>query len=1130
MKKILSLCLSGALMLSITKAAAIPVNAQATSFATQEYTWKNVQIFGGGYVDNIVFNPGEEDLIYARTDMGGAYRWDKSNQIWIPLTDFVGWDDWNNLGIESLAVDPVNTNRVYMATGTYTNDWTDQNGYIFRSEDKGDTWEQIPLPFKNGANMLGRSMGERLVVDSNSPNILYFGTRGGNGLWRSTDYGQTWARMTTMPYVGTFKPTQYDATLYDDTLTGVVWVTPDPSTGSPGQPSQTIYIGVANQKGEDSIYVTHDAGTTWAPLAGQPKTIVTPDSNNPSVTKGLFPHHGVLASNGVMYIPYSDGLGPYDGAKGQVWKYDTTTGVWTNISPVDVNSGDNYYGYGGLAVDAQDPDTLIVATLNSWWPDANFFRSTDGGQTWTRFWDWDGYPGRTLRYNLDISKSPWLTFHTIPQPPEPQVKLGWMIGNIALDPFDSDRMFYGTGATVYGTTNLTDIDSGGKVNISVYAEGIEQIAAQDLISPPTGTAHLISGMYDVGGFVHTDLDTVPDQMISTPYMANTSFDYAELVPNKFVRVGNVDKGTNTRISLSYAGGSSWYGLNNAWQSNSEDTTGGGEVAMSADGESILWSPNGKPVYYSTNSGSSWALSTGIPQGAAIASDRANGNIFYGFAQNSFYVSRDKGKTFTVTATNLPQSGQIRGMHGVEGDIWLIGEGEEDGGLFHSTDGGLSFTKIEQVNQGSLVGFGKAASGETYMALYIMAQVDGVRGVFRSDDAGASWIRINDDDHQYGIANTSLIGDPRIYGRAYLATNGRGIFYADIAGEVSGPSNSGITPSTATFDKNPDIQANISVTVNYNGNTLTAVKNGSTALISGTDYTVSNNTVVISKTYLAGLPTGTVNLVFDFSAGADRTLAVQVIDSSQTGADAAITPTSASFDKNIANQEDISISVDYNGNTLTAVKNGSHTLVGGTDYTVSGDMVVIQKSYLAALATGTFSLNFEFNAGAPATLTLTVEDTTETGPVDTDLSVAFYNTVRSSTTNGVGFKYKLTNNSDTSIDLTDITLRYYFTREGNESQSFWCDWSHVGGSNVIGTFVNTASYSKYNNYLEISFASAAGALASGQSIELNCRFAKSNWSAYDQSNDYSFNSTADSYALWDKVTAYSNGTLISGIEP
>jgi hypothetical protein len=80
-----------------------------------------------------------------------------------------------------------------------------------------------------------------------------------------------------------------------------------------------------------------------------------------------------------------------------------------------------------------------------------------------------------------------------------------------------------------------------------------------------------------------------------------------------------------------------------------------------------------------------------------------------------------------------------------------------------------------------VAFGKAAPGRSYPAVFLVGTVDGVKGVYRSDDTGASWLRVNDDAHQYGNMGEALAGDPRIYGRVYLGTNGRGILYGDRTG-------------------------------------------------------------------------------------------------------------------------------------------------------------------------------------------------------------------------------------------------------------------------------------------------------------------------------------------------------------
>ncbi len=85
------------------------------------YVWNNVAVGGGGFITGIVCSPSEEGLCYVRTDIGGAYRRDKDSDKWIPLTDHLGGDDWNLIGIESIASDPVEPNRVYLMCGTYTN-------------------------------------------------------------------------------------------------------------------------------------------------------------------------------------------------------------------------------------------------------------------------------------------------------------------------------------------------------------------------------------------------------------------------------------------------------------------------------------------------------------------------------------------------------------------------------------------------------------------------------------------------------------------------------------------------------------------------------------------------------------------------------------------------------------------------------------------------------------------------------------------------------------------------------------------------------------------------------------------------------------------------------------------------
>ncbi|MGW0761076.1 cellulose binding domain-containing protein [Streptomyces sp. NPDC002814] len=738
--------------------SALAADTEPVSIAADSYTWKNARIDGGGFVPGIVFNRKEKNLAYARTDIGGAYRWQESTKTWTPLLDSVGWDDWGHTGVVSLASDSVDPDKVYAAVGTYTNSWDPGNGAVMRSADRGASWQKAELPFKLGGNMPGRGMGERLAVDPNRNSVLYLGAPSGKGLWRSTDSGATWSQVTNFPNVGNYAQDPSDTSGYASDNQGIVWVTFDESTGTAGSATRTIYVGVADK--DNAVYRSTDAGATWSRVAGQPT--------------GYLAHKGVLdATNGYLYLAYSDTGGPYDGGKGRLWRYATATGTWTDISPVA--EADTYYGFSGLTVDRQRPGTVMATAYSSWWPDTQIFRSTDSGGTWTKAWDYTSYPNRANRYTMDVSSSPWLTWGANPAPPEQTPKLGWMTESLEIDPFDSNRMMYGTGATIYGTEDLSKWDSGGQFTIKPMVRGLEETAVLDLASPPSG-APLLSALGDIGGFRHTDLTKVPPMMYTSPnFTSTTSLDFAESNPNTVVRAGNLDSGPH--IAFSTDNGANWFA-----GTDPSGVSGGGTVAAAADGSRFVWSPQGTGVHYATGFGTSWSASSGIPAGAIVESDRVDPKTFYGFKSGKFYVSTDGGATFSASAaTGLPSGDTVRfkALPGTKGDVWLAG-GASDGayGLWHSTDSGATFTKLSGIDQADTIGFGKAAPGATYQTLYTSAKIGGVRGIFRSTDKGASWTRVNDDAHQWGWTGAAITGDPRVYGRVYVATNGRGVIYGD----------------------------------------------------------------------------------------------------------------------------------------------------------------------------------------------------------------------------------------------------------------------------------------------------------------------------------------------------------------
>jgi len=725
--------------MSIRLLAILGFAATVYSAKTENYTLGNVFLGGGGFVDGIQFHPKVKNVAYARTDMGGAYRWNSSSLSWTPITDMFGGADWNMYGIESIGLDPQDGNIVYIAAGTYMQPWAG-NGYILRSRDQGSSWKKVALPFQFGGNEAGRSMGERLAVDPNKGSILFVGTRQ-NGLWKSSDSAKTWTQVPNFPISTTANGV------------GLGFVVFDPTTGTAGNPTQAIYVGVAQTN--PSLYRSTDGGATWVAMPGAPTD--------------MMPHHGVLSSDGSMYFTYADNAGPNGMTKGKVWKLNTATGVWKDISPV----ANTWYGYAGLAVDAQNPQTLMVSTMDIW-PSNNQWRSTDGGSTWK------GCSGNNIQ---DASLTPFLRWGG----PADDSKTGsgnWE-GALAIDPFQAGRVMYGTGAGIWGTDMITNLEKGTKVTWTPYIRGLEETVVMDLASPPSG-ADVISALGDVGGFVHKDVTISPNPgMLDPYYITQTSVDFAELFPSTVVRVG---RGCSSALgscgSISMDGGTTWTTFKTAPGGIREN----GVVAISADGATIVWSPGGAAAYVSVDKGVSWALCSGLSGvDITVVADRVNSKSFYAVIGGTLYASTDGAKSFSAKAGGLTCS-RLRAVFGLEGNLFVSG----NNGLFRSTDGGATFSKIATTGSLTQHGFGKAAPGKSHPAIFVYGTIDGVSGFFRSDDIGLSWVRVNDDQHQWGGWPPCLVGDPKVYGRYYTGGSGRGIILGDIAGSaptrISKPEN------------------------------------------------------------------------------------------------------------------------------------------------------------------------------------------------------------------------------------------------------------------------------------------------------------------------------------------------------
>lgn len=702
--------------------------AQATPNSGQaehSYRWRNAVIGGTGFITGVLFHPTRRTLAYARTDIGGAYRWDEHTARWTPLTDHLGWDDWNLLGVEAIAVDPDHPNRLYLALGTYAQPWAG-NGAILKSEDRGDTWTRTDLDVKLGANEDGRGAGERLLVDPNDSDTLWLGTRH-DGLLKSTDGGASWSSATTFP--GTPSPTGQGVTLLIAA-------------------GRTLYAGWGDSDGTTpNLYRTTD-GTTWTEVPGQPTGTAAKVP-----IRAAHDHH-----TRELYVTYANAPGPNGQSDGSVHKLRTDTGTWTDVTPAKPDGAGDTFGYGGVAVAACRPGTVTVSTNNRWAAVDTLYRSTDGGHTWTSLKDTAVF---------DVSETPFLKWGG----KEP--KFGWWIQALAVDPYDARNVVYGTGATLYGTRDLT--------HWAPRVRGLEEASVVQLVSPPDGEAHLLSGSRDIGVMYHERLTSSPSRgMATNPVFGSaTGLAQAAARPAYVVRAGWGDNGNG---AYSRDGGRSWTPF--ATQpAIAKDAPG--PIAVNSSGNTVIWSfvhwdGTKYPAHRSTDDGATWTEIPTFPKGATPLADPADPARFYAYdtGTGTLFASTDGGLTFTARAGGLPAGDsqfELVAAPGRVGDLWLS---TKENGLFRSTDGGGAFTKVTSCRAAHTLGFGKAAPGARYPALYLVGAIGDRTAIHRSDDGAKTWVRINDERHQWGWTGETIVGDPRIYGRVYLATNGRGIQYGD----------------------------------------------------------------------------------------------------------------------------------------------------------------------------------------------------------------------------------------------------------------------------------------------------------------------------------------------------------------
>lgn len=230
---------------------------------------------GTGRVNSIAVDPTDSSVWYAGAPSGGLWKSVNDGASWVNL-----FDDFLQLGVSGIAIDPNNTDIIYATTGD--DDAGDSFSIgVYKSVDAGATWAETglgPSTIENWGN--GRLMSD-ITIDPTNSNIIWAATS--FGLHKSIDAGVTWERKRSGNIkdfrlkpgdpntVYAITTSQYFKSTDGDTFTQITDILPESSGRlvldvSPADPN-VLYILSAKTPADDyeyqGLYKSVDSGETF---------------------------------------------------------------------------------------------------------------------------------------------------------------------------------------------------------------------------------------------------------------------------------------------------------------------------------------------------------------------------------------------------------------------------------------------------------------------------------------------------------------------------------------------------------------------------------------------------------------------------------------------------------------------------------------------------------------------------------------------------------------------------------------------------------------------------------------------------------------------------------------------------
>lgn len=694
------------------------------------YAWQPREIGGGGWVKGMEIHPSGEPVI-ARTDVGGAYRFDRARGVWdqLILEDRVPGLEVLDYHVEAVAIAPTDPDRIYLRVGEA--DPVSILGRVLVSSDGGQSWTRSDQIFAVHGNGPSRNGAERIAVSTTDPDDVWMG--GSDGLWRSQDGGLVFDQVSTAP-TGT---TDFEA------KRGIEWVETDDGV---------VYIGVAGS----GVHRSLDDGATWELLW--------------SATERPFDVE--IQDNGVLWAVNSE--------ERIVRRYDPASG---EITEIDQLAGEDLRG---IAV-RPDGSEVVVAIPSGYWV------STDGGASWDRRgvdfscgpFPWhNDYP-----YTLFTASSPefdplepdllwqpegfgiWVTDDLGASSIDLTCRVTGveeLVVNDVLAPardvviaasWDRALFYLPPGGGVAARVGPTDrFNSGWHLATTPAQPGLVAAVVGDsrFCCEQDGQAYLSGVSRDNGAtwepFASYENGTHPPEL----RFGNIAISSSD--PDTMVWLPTF----NFPLHRTVDGGATWTPV----------ILPGTEDRIREDGEN----EGGSHFQY--------FLRRTVLQADPIAAD-----TFYLFHQDlGLYRSTDGGATWAVVSSDGLPTGWTAGWFnaelvadpGVEGHL-LYTPGRINEAVFpmyESVDGGENWREVPGTSNITAIGFGAPLVDGGPQTAYIVGELNSQQGIWRSGDGLASWELV--DTSPGGLASLiyAITGDPEIPGRVYVGIDGISVMQGD----------------------------------------------------------------------------------------------------------------------------------------------------------------------------------------------------------------------------------------------------------------------------------------------------------------------------------------------------------------